>query len=47
MPPKDVAAAGGWQDTATLLKSYQHADEATLPRVVLGAPKLTGMGTGG
>lgn len=41
---KDVAAAGGWKDTVTLLKSYQHADEATLTRVVLDAPKLTGTG---
>ncbi len=41
MPVKDVAAAGGWSDTATLLKSYQQSDEATLTQVVLDAPKLT------
>ncbi len=30
LPLKDVAAGGGWTDTATVLKSYQHADaEAT------------------
>ena len=30
MPLQDVAAGGGWTDTATVLKSYQHADsEAT------------------
>ena len=30
MPVKDVAAAGGWSDTATLLRSYQQSDEAKL-----------------
>jgi hypothetical protein len=36
MPLKDVAAAGGWRDTATLLKSYQQVDDETLVRVVAG-----------
>ena len=27
---KDVAAAGGWQDTETLLKCYQQPDNETL-----------------
>jgi integrase len=30
LPLKDVAAAGGWRDTETLLKSYQQPDEETL-----------------
>jgi hypothetical protein len=47
MPVKDVAEAGGWRDTATLLRSYQQSDESTLTEVVLAAPKLTGNGSGG
>lgn len=38
------AQAGGWKDTATLLRSYQQADEATVTQVVLTAPKLTATG---
>lgn len=34
MPLKDVAAGGGWTDTATVAKCYQHADEETTRRVV-------------
>ena len=41
LPVKDVAAAGGWSDTETLVRSYQQADEATVTKVVLSAPKLT------
>jgi hypothetical protein len=33
LPLKDVAAAGGWRDTGTLLR-YQQPDEATLRAVV-------------
>jgi integrase len=33
LPLKDVAAAGGWRDTSTLLR-YQQPDEATLRAVV-------------
>ena len=40
LPVKDVATAGGWSDTVTLLRSYQQADEATVTRVMLDAPKL-------
>jgi integrase len=40
MPISDVARAGGWRDVTTVLKSYQQADEATVTRVVLDAPKL-------
>jgi integrase len=46
LPVKDVATAGGWSDTKTLLRSYQQADEATVTRVVLSAPKLTRRGSG-
>ena len=34
-PVKDVAAAGGWRDTQTLLNSYQQVDAETVPQVVL------------
>ena len=33
LPLKDIAAAGGWRDTTTLLR-YQQPDEATLRAVV-------------
>ena len=42
MPLADVAAAGGWKDHNTLLKSYQRPDQGTLVRVFLDAPKLYG-----
>jgi hypothetical protein len=32
---KDVAAAGGWRDTQTLLNSYQQVDAETVRQVVL------------
>jgi hypothetical protein len=47
MPLKDVAAAGGWRDTTTLLKSYQQVDDETLVQVVLEAPKLYANGAEG
>ncbi len=34
LPDVDVAAAGGWSDTATLKLAYQQADEATMFRVL-------------
>jgi integrase len=34
-PVKDVAAAGGWKDEGTMLKSYQQADPETIRDVVL------------
>lgn len=34
LPPKDVAAAGGWSDIGTLLSVYQQVDEETLREVV-------------
>jgi hypothetical protein len=36
-PLKDVAAAGGWRDTATLLRCYQHADPESTLAVVMGS----------
>jgi integrase len=39
-PLKDVAFAGGWRDTQTLLKCYQHHDPETLERVVSGAKRI-------
>ncbi len=47
MPLKDVAAAGGWRDTTTLLKSYQQVDDETLVQVALEAPKLYANGAEG
>jgi len=35
-PLKDVAAAGGWKDTAALRECYQHADAGTVLDVVNG-----------
>jgi len=35
VPVKDVAAAGGWRDTETLLTSYQQVDAETVRQVVL------------
>jgi integrase len=40
----DVAAAGGWVDTTTLLKCYQHADSETIEAVVLGGRRLKMVG---
>jgi hypothetical protein len=40
LPLTDVAAAGGWKSTQTLLKCYQQADEATMLKVVLGGQEL-------
>jgi integrase len=42
LPLKDVAAAGGWRDYDTLIRSYQQTDRNSVLRVVLGAPKLNG-----
>ncbi len=38
LPLTDVAAAGGWKSTQTLLKCYQQPDEATMLEVVLVGP---------
>jgi integrase len=37
---QDVAYAGGWKDTGTLERVYQHADPETTEAVVLGAREL-------
>ena len=34
LPLKDVAVAGGWTDTETLLTCYQHPDRAALLAVM-------------
>ena len=44
MPLVDVAAAGGWKETRTLVACYQQPDDETLRRVALEAPKLYGNG---
>jgi len=46
LPLKDVAAAGGWRDTSTLLR-YQQPDDATLRAVVeFERPGRSGAGRG-
>ena len=40
LPLKDVATAGGWKDVTTLLTCYQHADEATMLKVMESPVKL-------
>jgi integrase len=35
LPLKDVAAGGGWTDTASVLECYQHSDKATTRAVAL------------
>jgi hypothetical protein len=40
LPAADVAAAGGWGSVETLQRAYQHADQATMLRVLLEAGEL-------
>lgn len=40
LPPKDVAAAGGWKDVTTLLEVYQQSDEESVPAVTSVTVKL-------
>lgn len=40
LPATDVAAAGGWAGPESMQRCYQHADQETLLRVVLGAVEL-------
>ena len=47
LPLKDVAAAGGWKDVTTLLTCYQHADEATMLKVMESPTKLVSRRTAG
>jgi integrase len=44
LPLVDVASAGGWKSTATLLRCYMQPDEATLYRVVSESVKLCRIG---
>jgi len=41
-PLADVMAAGGWKDITTLVTSYQHADRATMLRVMSSPNRLIG-----
>jgi hypothetical protein len=34
LPLKNVAAVGGWKDVTTFLTRYEHADEATMLKVM-------------
>lgn len=43
LPARDVAAAGGWKDTATLQRVYEAADLETLEAVVNGARRVMGI----
>jgi len=36
----DLAAAGAWAGTETLVRCYQQTDDATMLAVVLGAGRL-------
>ena len=47
LPLKDVAAAGGWKDLTSLLTCYQHADEATMLKVMASPVKLVSRRAGG
>jgi hypothetical protein len=40
LPAVDVAAAGGWSGTDTLLRCYQQADDVTMLAVILGGGEL-------
>src|SRR6185436_12186169 len=40
LPTVDVAAAGGWAGTESLVRCYQQTDDATMLAVVLGAGRL-------
>ena len=45
LPLKDVAEAGGWRSTATLLRCYTQVDEATMLAVVSETRKVRATGT--
>jgi hypothetical protein len=38
LPDVDVAQAGGWRDLATMKRSYQQADAATVLKVIENEP---------
>jgi integrase len=41
LPDVDVAKAGGWRDLATMKRSYQHPDPATVLEAIENAPPKT------
>jgi hypothetical protein len=45
-PLKDVAEAGGWKDTETLLRCYQQPDSETLLAVMSETRKVREKGVG-
>jgi hypothetical protein len=45
LPLKDVAEAGGWRSTETLLRCYTQVDEATMLAVVSETRKVRAAGT--
>jgi hypothetical protein len=45
LPLKDVAEAGGWRSTETLLRCYTQVDEATMLAVVSETRKVRAVGT--
>jgi hypothetical protein len=44
LPLKDVAEAGGWRSTDTLLRCYTQVDEATMLKVVTETQKVRSVG---
>jgi hypothetical protein len=44
LPLKDVASAGGWRSTDTLLRCYTQVDEATMFEVVSETRKVRAAG---
>lgn len=40
LPRTDVAQAGGWKDEATMVRSYEQADDVTTARVILDDTRL-------
>ena len=44
LPDVDVAKAGGWRDLATMRRSYQQSDPATVLRAIENAPESEGAG---
>ena len=46
LPLVDVAAAGGWKDTQTLVECYQHADRDTMLAVMSEPRKVSERATG-
>ena len=45
-PLVDVAAAGGWKDTQTLVNCYQHADRKTMLAVMSEPRKVSDRAVG-